>query len=66
MTDLNEILLNSIPNIWNKQAYVQGFDCELITLKKQFNMFKQMEILESIYECVVEPLYKKSTREYST
>ena len=23
---LNEILLNSMPNIWSKQAYVQGFD----------------------------------------
>ena len=33
MTDLNEILLNSMPNSWSKQAYVQIFDCEYITLK---------------------------------
>ena len=26
MTELNEILLNSMPNSWSKQAYVRGFD----------------------------------------
>ena len=31
VTKLNEILLNSMPNSWSKQAYVQGFDCESIT-----------------------------------
>ena len=30
VTELNEIILNSMPNSWTKQAYVQGFDCELI------------------------------------
>ena len=25
-TELNEILLNIMPNIWNRQAYVQRFD----------------------------------------
>ena len=30
VTKLNEILLNSMPKIWSKQAYVQGFDCETI------------------------------------
>ena len=29
--DLNEKLLNSMPNSSNKQAYVQVFDCEYIT-----------------------------------
>ena len=33
-TELNENVLNSIPNIWSKQSYVQGFDCETISLKK--------------------------------
>ena len=33
-TGINEILLNSMPNVWIKQAYVQGFDCETITKKK--------------------------------
>ena len=27
ITELNEILLNSTPNIWSKQAYVQVFGC---------------------------------------
>ena len=40
-TELNEILLNIMPNIWNRQAYVQGFDCETIT-KKSINMFERM------------------------
>ena len=36
-------------NIWSKQAYVQGFDCESITFEKDVNMFDRMEISESIY-----------------
>ena len=27
MTELNEILLNSMPNSWINQAYVHVFDC---------------------------------------
>ena len=29
--ELYGILLNSMPNSWSKQAYVQGFDYEYIT-----------------------------------
>ena len=29
--EIHGILLNSMPNIWSKQAYVQGFDSESIT-----------------------------------
>ena len=65
VTEINEILLNSIPNIWYKQAYVQGFDCESITFKKYVNMFDYVEIAESIYKGVVEPSYKKPTRAYA-
>ena len=32
-TKLNKLLLNSMPNRWYKKAYVQGFDCEYISLK---------------------------------
>ena len=39
--ELNEILLNIMPNIWNKRAYMQGFDCETIT-KKPIKMFERM------------------------
>ena len=47
-----------MPNRWSKQAYVQVFDCESITFKKVVNMVDSMEISESIYEGVVEPLKK--------
>ena len=59
ITELNEILLNSMPNRWSKQAYVQGFDCETISFKKAVNMFERMEISKSIYEGVVTPSYQK-------
>ena len=42
VTELNENLLNSISNSWSKQEYVQGFDCEKISLKKDVNMFERM------------------------
>ena len=32
VTQLNDILLNSMPNSWSKHAYVQGFDCESIAI----------------------------------
>ena len=66
LIDLNEYLahnmgvtelLNSIPNSWSKQAYVQSFDCETIYFKNAANMFERMEIAEDIYEGVVTPSY---------
>ena len=48
VTELNKILLNSMPNSWSKQAYIQGLDCESITFNKSVNMFERMEIAESI------------------
>ena len=59
-TYLIGIILNSIPNICSKQAYVQGFDCETISFKKAVNMFELMEIAENIYEGVVTPSYKRN------
>ena len=56
-TELNGIILNSMPNIWYKQDYVKGFDYKFISFKKSFNMLKHMEIVEYIYEGVVEPSY---------
>ena len=60
-TKLNEIILNIMINIWYKQAYVQGFDSKSISFKKDVNIYECMEILEYIYEGVVEPSYKKPT-----
>ena len=58
VTELNEILLNIIPNYWCKQAYVQGFDCNSISFKNTVNIFERMEIAEYIYEDAVETSYK--------
>ena len=57
VTEPNKIISNSMSNRWNKQSYVQGFDCKFILFKKSANMFKSMEILESIYEGVVTNYY---------
>ena len=54
VTELNEILLNSMPNRWIRQAYVQGFEYENILFKESVKMFERMLITESIYEGVVE------------
>ena len=58
VTELNEILLNSMPDSWYRQAYVKCFYCESITFKKYVNVFERMEIVDYIYEGVVEPFYK--------
>ena len=57
VNELYDIILNSIPNSWSKQAYVQGFYCESILLKNAVKMFERMEIAESIYKGGVEPSY---------
>ena len=31
VTKLNRIFIISMPKIWSKQEYVQGFDCQYIT-----------------------------------
>ena len=63
--ELNENLLNIMPNISIKQAYVQGFDCKYITFKNAVNIFERMGIAKYIYEVVVEPSYLKTTRAYA-
>ena len=56
INELNEILLNSMPNIWSEHAYVQNFDFESITFKKAINMIEGMEITDFIYDGIVEPI----------
>ena len=48
VTEINELLLKSMPTSWSIQDFVQGFDCEYITFKKAVNIFECMEISESI------------------
>ena len=38
-----------MPNSWIKQAYVQGFYCESITVLKSVDMFERVDIPEYIY-----------------
>ena len=57
VTEINKLLLNRMLNIWSKQAYVQIFDLEYITLKAYVNMFGRMEIEEYIYEGILEPYF---------
>ena len=66
VTELNEIILNIMPNRRYKQAYVQGFDCEYISFKKDVHIFERTEIDEYIYKGVVEPSYKKIPRQIPT
>ena len=40
---LHKSLVNSIPNIWNKPAYVQGFYFGSITFKADVKMCEVME-----------------------
>ena len=57
VTELNEILLNSMQNSWYKQAHLQGFDYDTISFKQSVNMFELMEISENTYKGVVTPSY---------
>ena len=62
VTELNVNILNSMHNIWSRQAYFQRFDYKSISFKKAVNIFKPTEIAEYIYKGVVEPSYKRPTR----
>ena len=48
--ELNENLFNSMPNIWSKQAYLQGFNFENTFLKRYVKMFERKKMAENIYE----------------
>ena len=52
LTELNEVLLNSMTNIWSKQVYVQGFECEYITFKSMltcFNTWIFLNLFNKVY-----------------
>ena len=40
--ELNEIFLNRMPNVWSKQAYVQGFYNETISFLWAVTIFECM------------------------
>ena len=47
-----------MPNIWSKEAHVQGFYCVYSSFLKAVKMFERMDISEYIYKGLVEPSYK--------
>ena len=47
---LNKILLHTIPNLWVKKAYIQGWDFEGKSYKDTYDMFGRVEIAEEIYK----------------
>ena len=47
---------------WSIQAYVQGFDFELVLFKQAINIFERTKIGEKIYEGVVEHSHKNTTK----
>ena len=48
--DLNDILLQAVPNGWAKQAYIQGWDFEMNRYKATCKLFERMEVAEKIYK----------------
>ena len=50
LEELNEILLQSVPSSWARQAYIWGWDFKGRTYKDTCDMFERMEIAEAIYE----------------
>ena len=49
----NEIILYSIPNSFSKQIYLQRFDFQ-IPYKKAIDKFEHIDIIDSIYEGLVD------------
>ena len=47
---------------WIIQAYVQGFDFELVLFKQAIIMFERMKTGENIYKGVVEHSHKNTTK----
>ena len=48
--ELNEILLHTVTNAWEKQSCLQGWDFELKTYRETCAMFERMEVSEQVYE----------------
>ena len=48
--ELNRIILNSVPNALEKQAYLRGWDFEGRIYKDTCKIFERMEIAEQVYK----------------
>ena len=58
---LNEIPLHAVPNVWEKQADLQGWDFEGNSYKEKCEMFECMDIADKVYKGGT--LYKTTIRE---
>ena len=62
--ELNKILLHTILHGWSKQAMVIRFDFKSDPFCADTELFKRMEVAESIYEGAGAPYQNKYTRTY--
>ena len=47
--ELNKILLHAVPNGWENQAYLQGWEFEMKSYKDTCELLERMETEEKIY-----------------
>ena len=48
--ETNKILLHTVPNSWERQAYIQGWEFKRQYSKDTCNIFEHTEIAEAIYK----------------
>ena len=48
--ELNEIILQTVLNVWSKKSYLQGWGFEGKTYKGTCDMFECMDIAEQVYK----------------
>ena len=61
--EVNKILLHTISNGWEKQAYIQGWGFEGKTYKETCEMFECMDISRNVYKGTTTS--KTKTRSYA-
>ena len=60
MTEMNKIMLNSMPDSWIEQACMQGFDCGCITFKNLLSYLKAWRLMNLFKKrCSITFLYIK-------
>ena len=58
--EINAILLYSMQNGWGEHDFLQCLDFEVFIFKKETEILKHMNIVEYVYEGVVEPSTKNN------
>ena len=47
-SELNEILLHDVPNVWDNHYYLQVWGFEIVTYKETYDMSEIMEVSEQV------------------